>query len=145
MVGVMATFSKRTYASMLYHPALLQSAPLTPRQATVNPFLHQRLSNTHRQVWLRLLWGHCPFSQVLLCTRICLCPPSCLSPVEVLKSNPTGLQHQSPQVFSVPLLDPQLGKPVVVQFRNLFFSLSSCFLVSFLFYPFYPFVKSLRK
>ena len=35
--------------------------PLTPRQATVNPHLCQRLSNIHKQVCLGLLWGHCSF------------------------------------------------------------------------------------
>ena len=36
--------------------------PLSPGQATTNPHLHRRPSNTHRQVWLSLLWGHCSFS-----------------------------------------------------------------------------------
>jgi len=30
-----------------------------PRQATIDSCLCQRLPNTHRQVWLSLLWGHC--------------------------------------------------------------------------------------
>ena len=42
-------------------PALWNSAPLTPQQATVNPCLCQELLDTHKQVWLNLLWGHCPF------------------------------------------------------------------------------------
>ena len=42
-------------------PGLLLPVPLTLRQATVNPHLRQRLPNTHRQVWLSLLWGHCSF------------------------------------------------------------------------------------
>ena len=80
MVGVMAvmvTFFKSTYVSMLQLPGLLYSVPLTPQQATVNPHLHWRLLDTHRQVWLSLLWGHCSF---------CLCPSTvCFpSPVEVL-------------------------------------------------------------
>ena len=56
-----------------------------------------------------------PFSWVLVCTRFCLCPLRvCLpSPVEVLWSNPTGLQSQTPWGFSVPLPDPQVGKSVV--------------------------------
>ena len=33
------------------------------------------------------------------------------SPMEVLLSNPTGLQGQIPWGFLVPLLDPQAGKP----------------------------------
>ena len=39
------------------------------------------------------------------------------SPVEVLWSNPTGLQGQIPWGFSVPLSDPQAGKPDV-EFRT---------------------------
>ena len=35
--------------------------PLTPQQATVNPHLHRRFHDTHRQVWLSLLWRHCSF------------------------------------------------------------------------------------
>ena len=42
-------------------PALFYCIPLTPQQATVNPRLHQRFLDTHRQVWLSLLWGHCSF------------------------------------------------------------------------------------
>ena len=56
-----------------------------------------------------------PFSWVLVLTRFCLCPPSVSfpSPVEVLLSNPTGLQSQIPRGFSVRLPDPQVGKSVV--------------------------------
>ena len=38
------------------------SVPVTLQQATADPRLHQRLLNTHRQVWVRLLWGHCSFN-----------------------------------------------------------------------------------
>ena len=34
---------------------------LSPQQATVDSCLCQRLPNTHRKVWLTLLWGHCSF------------------------------------------------------------------------------------
>ena len=50
MVGVMATSSKRTYASMPHFPGLLYSVSLTLQEVTVNPCAHQRLSNAHRQV-----------------------------------------------------------------------------------------------
>ena len=61
MVGVVATFSTRTYASTLRLPGLLLSIPLTLWQATVDLCLCRRLPYTHRQVWLSLLWGHCSF------------------------------------------------------------------------------------
>ena len=42
------------------HP-LLHSVPLTLQQATADPHLHQRLLDTHGQVWVSLFWGHCSF------------------------------------------------------------------------------------
>ena len=59
MVAVMATFFKRIYVSMLQLPGLLCSVPLTLLEAIVNSHLCQRLPDTHRQVWLSFLWGHC--------------------------------------------------------------------------------------
>ena len=41
--------------------ALLRSVPPALQQATTNPGLHWRLLDTHRQVWVSLLWGHCFF------------------------------------------------------------------------------------
>ena len=38
---------------------LLHSVPPTLQQATTNPCLYWRLLDTHRQVWVSLLWGHC--------------------------------------------------------------------------------------
>ena len=40
---------------------LLHSVPPTLQQATTNPRLCWRLLDTHRQVWVSLLWGHCSF------------------------------------------------------------------------------------
>ena len=40
---------------------LQHSVPPTLQQATTNPRLHWRLLDTHRQVWVSLLWGHCSF------------------------------------------------------------------------------------
>ena len=41
--------------------ALPHSVPPTFHQATGNPHLLQRLRDTHGQVWVSLLWGHCSF------------------------------------------------------------------------------------
>ena len=41
--------------------ALLHSVPPTLQQSTADPCLHQRLLDTHGQVWVSLLWGHCSF------------------------------------------------------------------------------------
>ena len=35
--------------------------PPNLHQATANSRLHQRLLDTHGQVWVNLLWGHCSF------------------------------------------------------------------------------------
>ena len=48
---------------------LLQKVPCTHcytvslalQQAATDPCLHQRLLDTHGQVWVSLLWGHCSF------------------------------------------------------------------------------------
>ena len=45
----------------LLQQALLHSVPPTLQQATSIPRLHWRLLDTHGQVWLSLLWGHCCF------------------------------------------------------------------------------------
>ena len=37
------------------------SVPPTLQQATANLCLCQRLLDTHRHVWVSLLWGHCSF------------------------------------------------------------------------------------
>ena len=65
--------------------ALLYSVPLTLQQTTINPSLHQRLLDTHGQVWVSLLWGHCSFllgpdvQKVLFVPSQSLFPQSCVS------------------------------------------------------------------
>ena len=63
------------------------SAP-SLRQAATNPYLHGKPSNTHRQVWLSLLWGHWSFllgpggHKVLFVPSKSLCfPQSCRSAI----------------------------------------------------------------
>ena len=64
---------------------LLHSVPPTLQQATTNTRLCQRLLDTHRQVWVRLLWGHCSFLlgpgvyKVLFVPSMSLFPQSCVS------------------------------------------------------------------
>ena len=65
--------------------ALLHSVSPTLQQATANPHLHQRLLDTHRQVWVSLLWGHCSFllgpgvHKFLFVPSKSLFPQSCVS------------------------------------------------------------------
>ena len=60
------------------------SAP-TLQQATADPCLHRRLLDTHWEVWVSLLWGHCSFllgpcvHKVLFVPSKCLFPQSCVS------------------------------------------------------------------
>ena len=65
--------------------ALLHSVPLTLQQAITNPCLHQRLLDTHRLVWVSLLWGHCSLllgfgvHKFLFVLSKSLFPQSCVS------------------------------------------------------------------
>ena len=55
------------------------------QQATAHPCLHQRLLDTHRQVWVSLLWGHCSFllgpcaHKILFACSKSLFPQTCVS------------------------------------------------------------------
>ena len=92
---------------------LAHSVPLNLKETATNPCLYQRLLDTHRQIWVSLLWGHCSF--LLMCTGFCLCSPRVCSPslMWVLSSNPNGLQSQILWEFSISLPDPKVGKSVV--------------------------------
>ena len=63
----------------------LSQCPQTLQQATTDPRLHQRLLDTHGQVWVSLLWGHCSFllgpgaRKVLFVPSKSLFPLSCVS------------------------------------------------------------------
>ena len=81
---------------------LLYSVPLISWQATVDPHLRCRLPDTHRLVWLSLLWGHCSFllgpcpHKVLFVPSKSLFPQSCGN--SVIKS------HQPPKSGSLGVL-----------------------------------------
>ena len=63
---------------------LLHSVPPNLQQATTDPRLRWRLLDTHRQVWVSLLWGHGSFllgpgaHSVLFVPSKSLFPPSCV-------------------------------------------------------------------
>ena len=65
--------------------ALLYSVPPTLQQATTDPHLCWRLLDTHGQVWVSLMWGHCSFlldpgaHKVLFVPSKSLFPQSCVS------------------------------------------------------------------
>ena len=86
MVGIMAamvTSFKKTYASMPQFLGMLYSVPLTPQQATVDARHHWSLLDTHRQVWLSLLWEHCSFLLVPGTHKVLFVPPKSLFPSPV--------------------------------------------------------------
>ena len=64
---------------------LPHSVPPTLHQATTDPCLLQRLLDTHRNVWVSLLWGHCSFllgpgaHKVLFVPSKSRFPQSCVS------------------------------------------------------------------
>ena len=55
IMKIMVTSFKRSHACTLH------SVPPALQQGTDDPRLRQRLLDTHRQVWVSLLWGHCSF------------------------------------------------------------------------------------
>ena len=64
VLKIMVTSLKRSHAcTATVHAPTLQ-------QASTGPRLHWRFPDTHRQG----LWGHCPFSWVLV-HKVLLCPP----------------------------------------------------------------------
>ena len=67
--------------------ALLHYMPPTLQWAkTADSGLCWRLLDTHRQVWVSLLWGPCSFPWVLVYTRFCLCPPRVCFPKSCVSS-----------------------------------------------------------
>ena len=103
---------------------LLHSVPPALQQATADPHLHPRLLDTHRQVWVSLLWGHCSFlldpggHNVLFVPSKSLFPQSCLSSgiskVRLIvtsskKAMPyPGLLHPEPLPLQQATADPYL-------------------------------------
>ena len=94
--------------------ALLYSMSLIPWQVSVDPCLCPRLLDTHRQVWLSLLWGHCSLllgpsaHKVLFVLSKSLFPRSCVS--SVIKSH--WPSRSNSLGFSVPFPDLQVRKSV---------------------------------
>ena len=65
--------------------ALLHNVPPTLHQATTNSGLCQRLLDTHRQVWVSLLWGHCSFLLGLGVHKVLFVPSKSLFPQVLYK------------------------------------------------------------
>ena len=65
---------------------LLHSVPPTLQQATADPHLCWRLLDTHRQLWVSLLWGHCSFLLVPDTHKVSFVPSKSLFPQSCLSS-----------------------------------------------------------
>ena len=61
--------------------ALLHSVPLTLQQATTDPHLCWRLLDTHGQVWVSRLWGHCSFLLGPGVHKVLFVPSKTVSPI----------------------------------------------------------------
>ena len=59
---------------------LLHSVLPTLQQATADPCLCWRLLDTHRQVWVSLLWGHCSFLWGPVVHKVLFVPSKSLFP-----------------------------------------------------------------
>ena len=78
IMKIMVTSFKRSHACTLH------SVPPALQQGTDDPRLRQRLLDTHRQVWVSLLWGHCSFllrpgAQGSVCALQAFISQSCVS------------------------------------------------------------------
>ena len=92
---------------------LLFPVPVSLQQVTTNPYLCRRPSDTCRQVWFSLLWGHCSFPVVPGARKVLFVPPRsiCLpSPCGCSVIKFTDLQSWILWLLPVPLLDPQVKK-----------------------------------
>lgn len=103
---------------MLRLPELLLSVPLTPRQATVNPCLPRRLSNTHRQEWLSHLWGPSSFFLSPGVHRFWFFPPGVLLSLVLWK-----LHNQILLTFKVRSLEDSRSLCRIPRLRSLFWGL----------------------
>ena len=110
MVGVMMTSFKRTYArTVVFNAPDPTAGHCRPTPPLETPG-HSQTSLAQSLVGSLLLPPGSWWAQNLVCALQDSYFPS---PVEVLQSNPTGLQSQIPWGFSIPLPDPQIGKSVV--------------------------------
>ena len=115
VMKIMATSFKRS------HVCTAHSVPQTLQQAAAHLHLHWILLDTHRKVWVSLLWGHCSFllgpgvDKVLFVPSKSLFPQSCVN--SVIKSHCPPKSNSLGGV-SVPLPDPQIRKYVGILFSH---------------------------
>ena len=84
---------------------LLHSVLPTLQQATADPRLCWRLLDTHRQVWVSLLWGHCSFLLGPVVHKVLFVPSKSLFPQFCVSSGSSlvGLMvTSSKRVYAIP-------------------------------------------
>ena len=96
VMKIMVTSFRRSHA----HTATL-SAPI-PEAGHCRPRPLPRLLDTHGQVWVSLLWGHCSF---LLCPgaqKVLFVPSNSLFPQSIVSSGGSmGLMVTSTKVYAI--------------------------------------------
>ena len=96
---IMVTSFKRSPA------VLLHSVPLDLQQATTDPRLCWRLLDSHGQVWVSLLWGHCSFLLGPGAHKVLFVPSKSLSPQSCVSSGSSivGLMaNSSKRAYAIP-------------------------------------------
>ena len=88
---------------------LLYSVPLTLQQVPVNPYLHLRLLDTPRQVWVSHLWGHCSFLLGPGAHKVVFVPSESLFPQSWVSS--VIRSHWPPKSNSLGILSPFVRSP----------------------------------
>ena len=79
-----------------------------PAPGHCRPHLHQRLLDTHRQVWLSLLWGHCSFLLGPGAHKVLSVPSKCLFP-QFCNQIPLAFKVTFPRGSQSLSLIPRLG------------------------------------
>ena len=83
------------------------SAPCLP-QATTDPGLHRRLLDTHEQVWVSLLWGHCFFLWGPGTYKVLFVPSKILFPQCCVSLGSSVMGTSSKRAYAIPsLLHPE--------------------------------------
>ena len=118
------TSSKKIYADTPHLPGLLLPVPLSPQQVTADPCLCRILLNTHRQVWLSLLWDHCSFPLGPSAHKVLFVPPQVSVPPvlwkfcnQILLTFQVRFPGDSQSLCRIPRLGSLLWGLVVVVLR----------------------------
>ena len=99
VMNIMTTTFKMSHAGTV---ALRASAM---QQTTTDPHLCQRLWDTHRQVWVSLLWGHCFFLLGLGVHKVLFVPSKSLFPQSYVSSGGSmvgSMATSSKRAYAIP-------------------------------------------